>query len=113
MKLLFDANLSPKLATRLSDLFPGSTHVFDSGLAHSTKDEEIWTFAAAEGYTIVTADRDFVDLARTRGAPPHVVHLENCDYRTARVESVLRRNAVRIADLEHSARGMITLRKAE
>jgi plasmid maintenance system antidote protein VapI len=28
MKLLFDQNLSPRLATRLQDLFPDSSHVF-------------------------------------------------------------------------------------
>ncbi|BAY74351.1 hypothetical protein NIES25_07640 [Nostoc linckia NIES-25] len=29
MKLLSDENLSPKLSTRLSDIFPGSLHVRD------------------------------------------------------------------------------------
>ncbi|MDK2410571.1 MULTISPECIES: DUF5615 family PIN-like protein [Nostocales] len=28
MKLLFDENLSPKLSTRLSDIFPDSLHVW-------------------------------------------------------------------------------------
>ena len=46
MKLLFDANLSPKLVGRLGELFPGSEHVFDTGLARSTSDEKIWKYAA-------------------------------------------------------------------
>ena len=32
MKLLFDQNLSPKLANGLGDLFPGSRHVQSVGL---------------------------------------------------------------------------------
>ncbi len=35
MKLLFDANLSPDLAVRLSDLFPDSEHVARLGLQAS------------------------------------------------------------------------------
>ena len=42
MKLLFDANLSPKLVHRLAELFPDSVHVFDTSLARFTSDEVIW-----------------------------------------------------------------------
>jgi len=52
LKLPFDANLSPKLVGRLGELFPGSAHVFETGLARSTPDEKIWEFAAAEGFMI-------------------------------------------------------------
>jgi predicted nuclease of predicted toxin-antitoxin system len=62
------------------------------------------------GVTIVTADSDFIDLAQSHGAPPKVVHLENYDYRTAEVESLLRQHAVRIAELERSPRVTLTLR---
>jgi len=87
LKLLFEANLSPKLVGRLDDLFPGSAHVFDTGLAGSTTDEKIREYAAVEGFTIVTADSDFLDIAKSRGAPLRVVHLQNCDYRTAEASS--------------------------
>mgnify|MGYP001614420471 FL=1 len=110
MKLLFDANLSPKLVSRLAKLFPGSVHVFDTGLAQFTSDETIWEYARNNGFVIVTADSDFVELADQRGAPPKVVRLENCNYRTALVEDLLRRNAVRIAELEHSARTVLIIR---
>jgi predicted nuclease of predicted toxin-antitoxin system len=110
LKLLFDANLSPKLVGRLGELFPGSAHVFETGLARSTPDEKIWEFAAAEGFIIVTADSDFLDLAKSRGSPPKVVHLENCDYRTSQVESILRRHAIWIAELEQSSRTTLSIR---
>jgi predicted nuclease of predicted toxin-antitoxin system len=113
LKLLFDANLSPTLVRRLEDLFPGSAHVFETGLARSTSDARIWDYAAEHGYTIVTADSDFLDLAKSRGAPPKVVRLENCDYRTSRLEAILRRNAVRITELEKSPRNTLTLRNTD
>ena len=107
MKLLFDANLSPRLVPRLSELFPGSIHVFDTNLVRYTPDDAIWEYAKTGGYTIVTADSDFILIAERRGVPPGVVHLENCNYRTARVEELIRRNAVRITD--GAPRGVLVL----
>ena len=110
MKLLFDANLSPKLAVRLGALFPGSAHVFQSGLERSTPDQRIWQYAKTGSYVIVTADSDFLALAKELGSPPKVVRLENCNYRTSQVETLLRRNAVRIAELEKSSRDTLVIR---
>lgn len=110
MKLLFDANLSPKLVSRLAGLFPDSIHVFDTDLARFTSDEVVWEFAKAAGCTIVTADADFLQLAQVRGAPPKVVRLENCNYRTARVEDLLRQHAFQIAELEKSSRSVLIIR---
>ena len=112
MKLLFDANLSPKLVVRLAELFPNSSHVFETGLARHASDEIVWEYASAHEFTIVTADSDFLDLAVSRGAPPKVVRLEKCNYRTARVEELLRRNAIWIADLEQSPRATLVIRSA-
>ena len=107
MKLLFDANLSPCLVPRLAELFPGSIHVFDTDLVRYTPDEAIWEYAKTGGYTILTADSDFIDIAQRRGVPPGIVRLENCNYKTARVEEVIRRNAVRITDA--ALRGVLVL----
>jgi predicted nuclease of predicted toxin-antitoxin system len=111
LKLLFDANLSPKLVQRLAELFPDSTHVFDTGLEKFTSDESIWAYATANRFAIVTADADFVGLAETRDPPPHVIWLEHCNYKTAVVEELLRRNAIRIADLEQSDRSILIIRR--
>jgi predicted nuclease of predicted toxin-antitoxin system len=112
LKLLFDANLSPKLVGRLAALFPDSIHVFDTGLARFTSDEAIWEYARSSGFVIVTADSDFLGIGEERGTPPKIVRLDNCNYRTARVEDLLRRNAVRISELEHSPRPVLTIRNA-
>ena len=68
MKLLFDENLSPRLVGQLSDVFPNSGHVADLGLATAC-DSEIWEFAKIQGFTIVTKDDDFENLALVFGAP--------------------------------------------
>lgn len=41
MKLLFDENLSPKLATGLASQYPGSAHVRDIDL-RGAEDRRIW-----------------------------------------------------------------------
>jgi predicted nuclease of predicted toxin-antitoxin system len=112
LKLLFDANLSPRLVGRLAELFPDSVHVFDTGLVRFTPDEAVWEYARINGYTIVTADSDFLDLANSRGAPPKVVHLESCNYRTSHVEDLLRRHAISIAELGLSSRPILIIRRS-
>jgi predicted nuclease of predicted toxin-antitoxin system len=59
VKLLFDANPSPKLVRRLEELFPGSTRVFSIGFERFASDERIREYAGANGFTIVTAHADW------------------------------------------------------
>jgi predicted nuclease of predicted toxin-antitoxin system len=87
VKLLFDENLSRKLVERLSDLFPGSTHVAFVGLLKAP-DIEIWEHAKVHGYAIVTADAVFYQIATTLGPPPKVVWLRECDYPMATGKSL-------------------------
>ena len=95
MKLLLDENLSHKLAARLDDLFPGSSHVRQHGMA-SAADPAVWSFALQQGYTIVSKDEDFHHLSFLRGSPPKVIGigLGNCS--TSAVEIVLRSSLVTI-----------------
>jgi predicted nuclease of predicted toxin-antitoxin system len=43
MKLLFDANISFKVASRVRKYFEISLHVSDTTLIPPAKDDEIWT----------------------------------------------------------------------
>jgi len=72
VKLLFDQNLSPRLATRLQDLFPDSSHVFWLGLDQA-EDVEVWGYARQNGYLLVTKDADFSELSTLQGFPPKVI----------------------------------------
>ena len=79
MKLLLDENLSPKLPRLLAALFPGSAHVRECGLLGKT-DEDVWEYARANGFTIVSKDSDFQQRSLLYGHPPKLVWLRvgNC-----------------------------------
>ncbi len=79
MKLLFDENLSPKLPRLLATLFPGSVHVRECGL-RGISDENVWEYARANGFIIVSKDSDFQQRSLLYGHPPKVVWLRlgNC-----------------------------------
>ncbi|NEO95275.1 MAG: hypothetical protein F6J94_02500 [Moorea sp. SIO1F2] len=98
MKLLFDQNLSHKLVARLADLFPDSSHVQFHGLAEKT-DTEIWEFAKANDFCIVTQDADFAERSRLYGYPPKVLWLRCGNAPTKQVEALLRSGAEAIQEL--------------
>lgn len=93
MKLLFDEHLSRKLVVRLADIYPFASHIILHGL-ENTEDSVIWSFAATEGYTIVTKDADFNDLAALHGSPPRVIWLNVGNCTTTTIEEILRRNVL-------------------
>lgn len=90
MKLLFDENLSPKLSTRLSDIFPDSLHVRDVGMK-ATIDPIVWNYAKDNDLMIVSKDADMHDLSLVFGNPPKVIWLRLGNFSTLQVENLLRR----------------------
>ena len=85
---MFDVNLSPRLVPRVVDLYPGSAHVFEVNLGPI--DQDIWNFAKAEGFAIVSKDSDFYRMSTLWGAPPKVVWLRVRNAGTAQVAILLR-----------------------
>jgi predicted nuclease of predicted toxin-antitoxin system len=111
VKLLLDENLSRRLAPRIADLFPDSAHLATVGLLQSP-DNAVWVYAKANGFSIVTADADFYELATTLGPPPKVIWLRGCDYPTAVAEELIRSQAIRIADfLNETDRAVLILKR--
>ena len=98
MKLLFDQNLSRKLVSRLSDLFPDSSHIQFHQLAKAD-DSEIWEFAKANDFCIVTQDADFAEKNRLYGSPPKVIWLRCGNAPTRQVETLLRSGEQEIVQL--------------
>jgi predicted nuclease of predicted toxin-antitoxin system len=66
MKLLFDQNLSPRLVTRLADLFPDSDHVYPLGLDQAL-DIEVWNYARDNDFILVSKDADFGEMSLLHG----------------------------------------------
>lgn len=88
MKLLFDQNLSHHLVEQLAGEFPGSTHVRNVSLSKSP-DIDIWNFAKAGGFMIVSKDADFQQRALLYGYPPKVIWIRLGNCTTAQVRSLL------------------------
>ena len=102
MKLLFDQNLSFKLCERLADLFPGSEQVRSAGL-DTADDRAVWDFAKANGFTVVSQDSDFADMAALFGAPPKVIWLRCGNQPTDFVERLFRNHRDAIVAFEKDA----------
>ena len=92
MKLLFDQNLSFRLCDLIADLFPESNHVGLLGLSEAD-DRNVWDHAKAQGFTIVSQDVDFAEMAALLGSPPKVIWLRAGNQSTAAVSTLLRRHA--------------------
>jgi predicted nuclease of predicted toxin-antitoxin system len=97
MKLLFDHQLSPKLPTRLADLYPDSSHVYWLGLDQAA-DPVIWQYACEHDFTIVTKDVDYHDLCLLRGHPPKILWLRLGNCTTEEAEAAIRQQTQAIAE---------------
>lgn len=99
MKLLFDQNLSHKLAAQLAADYPGSAHVRDFGLERAS-DQAVWTLAAAQGFVIVSKDVDFQQRALLMGHPPKVIWIRLGNCLTATVATLLRSHVATLLAFE-------------
>ena len=89
--------------------FPGSSHVTLLGLEHAS-DREIWSYAKAEQFVIVTKDADFEELSVLLGAPPHVIRLTGGNSSSAATLALLNAHTVSIYDsIEGSERPYIEI----
>jgi predicted nuclease of predicted toxin-antitoxin system len=109
MRILLDQNLSPKLTRKLADMLPGLESVYDHGLIGAS-DPFLFEWARRSAFSaVVSTDKDFVVLAERLGPPPKVIRIERCDYPSAVIEQVLRREAIRIHAFLKSKRAVLLL----
>lgn len=108
MKLLFDENLAPRLATALSDLYAGSVHLTECGL-RGASDEVVWQYAVENGFAIVSKDSDFAYRSFLRGSPPKVIWLRIGNCTTLRADFVLRNAVERVNSFEKSEESCLIL----
>lgn len=94
----------------IADLFPLVVHLQTLGFHGETQDEVIWGYARVNGFTVLTCDADFEDLAALNGHPPKVIHLEGMNYRTHVAAELIHSNAVLISEFEKSNGAVLCLR---
>jgi len=101
--------LSWRLASVLTEHFGECIHVNKTELPKPAKDTEIWNYAAANGYIIITQDSDFLNLFQTRGFPPKIILLRvgNMDRKTS--EEILIQAKTSILNLESSDCGLLEI----
>jgi predicted nuclease of predicted toxin-antitoxin system len=108
MKLLFDQNLSPRLAGFLSKPFAGSKHLQDFNL-DTANDSIVWEFAKKEEFTIVTKDNDFNELVAFFGFPPKVIWIRRCNCSTKDIEELITSNIDKIkVFISDTSNGILT-----
>lgn len=102
MKLLFDENLSALLVGAFASEFPGSASVASVGLVSGT-DLDVWVYARQHDFTVISKDDDFRHLSLVRGAPPKVIVVRIGNASTAKIETCIRAQLLRIKTFELSS----------
>ncbi len=109
MRLLVDANLSPRLAERLTAAGHDAQHVFEIGLS-SASDEAILAAADADSRVIVSSDTDFGALvARHDRASPSFVLIRHMNQLTPDAQADLLIAAISEAGTELEAGAVVTI----
>ncbi len=109
IKLLFDQNLSYRLVSRLQEIYPESLHVASLGL-DSSGDMDVWQYAKANGYTLVTKDSDFNDICTLYDFPPHIIWLRVGNSRVSAAQEVLIKYQNKICEIiEENKTGIIEI----
>lgn len=88
MKLLLDEKVSRRIMPLLVTDYPDTTQVALLGLERAS-DGEIWQYAKANDFAIVTKDADFYDMSLVLGSPPKVIWLKGGNVTKAEVARVL------------------------
>lgn len=92
MKFWIDAQLSPALASWLSDTFAIEAFSVQRLGLRDASDERIFLAARAEKAIVITKDQDFVRLLERFGPPPKVIWVTCGNISNARMRDILRQD---------------------
>ena len=79
-----------RLIHSLANFYPDSAHVADHKL-DAAEDANIWDFAQANGFTIISKDSYFYDRSGLQGSPPKLIWLKVGNCSTETIETLLRK----------------------
>jgi len=102
MKLLLDENISYRVVKILSDYFDEVIHIKKLTNERLT-DKEIWNECRKSGYSILTYDSDFRDLATYFGHPPKIIWLRFGNQTIEIVASKIIQNINNIQEFENNS----------
>ena len=102
MKLLFDQIISFRIVRKVEDFLPLASQVRLLGLENS-KDSDIWDYAKANDFTIVTFDTDFYDISLIKGTPPKIIWLRIGNTSTTNLVECLKINYQLILEFINNA----------
>ena len=92
MKIIIDAQLSPNLATWITQNFDIEAYsVKYLGLRDAT-DETIFAEARKQNAIVLTKDEDFLNLVTQKGSPPKIIWLTCGNTSNQRMKEVLSQN---------------------
>ncbi|MEM6625102.1 MAG: DUF5615 family PIN-like protein [Pseudomonadota bacterium] len=92
MTFLIDENLSWRLGGILEVEFPDCRHVTACGLERAD-DVVVWSYARANGLSLLSKDDHMRALVETRGAPPRLVWVKLGNAATQQIALSLRLHA--------------------
>lgn len=109
MRLLLDANLSPRVAGALRASGHETLHVGDVDML-AAADETILAWAAEHGYVVATADSDFGALLfRRRSASPSVIHIRGVSHRPPETHAALLTASLPVLEAALAAGAIVSL----
>ena len=108
MKLFLDQNLSYKLIPRLEKLFPGSKHIKEFGLEHSS-DEDIYRFSITNNFILVSQDADFYELSLVSDIKPKIIWLRCGNVSSDEIYHILENNHEKIIKFFESSETCLQL----
>lgn len=112
MKLLLDENVSRRVLPQIAEEFPESTHLFHLNML-SDDDIKIWDYAEQNGFTIVSKDKDFIQLSTLKGHPPKIIHLGIGNGPIDKIVDILLENSGAIKEFgRRSSKSYLVLDKA-
>lgn len=111
MTIWVDAQLSPAIATWITNRL-GVTAVAlrDLGL-RDAEDPEIFETAKAQGVIIMTKDRDFVNLVDRLGSPPQIIWLTCGNTSNARLQEILSATLLDALELLRAGEALVEIRE--
>lgn len=109
MTIWIDAQLSPEIATWISEKFAvRAIAVRDLGLRDAT-DREIFFSAKNESSIVMTKDSDFLRLLEEHGAPPQVIWINCGNTSNTRLKQVLINTLPKALDFLQSGEELVEI----